>query len=175
MDEGDSQLQYVNPTSDLAFKKVLGNNENIHILEGFIKDFFSITPEDLVVENPYSIKAYKEFINDKEGFRLRPTISDVAAVMRFADYRSELQLRKGYHFDERSLYYPLDKFVGRYRVVQGEDSAYARLRPVYAMNILGFKHFTTDDDGLRIFQLYNPVRNKKFPKNILNFGYFELL
>jgi len=65
-------LQYVNPTNDLAFKKVFGSNENIHILKGFIKDFFFIEPEDLVVENPYSIKAYKEYVKDQEVFRLRP-------------------------------------------------------------------------------------------------------
>jgi len=94
--------------------------------------------------------------------------------MRMADYRSELQLRKGNHFDERSLYYPLDKFVSRYKIDQSVNSAYARLRPVYAMNILGFIHFTSDDDALRIFRLYDPKRNKNFPKNLLNIGYFEL-
>ena len=168
-------MTYVNPTNDLAFKKVLGSNENIHILGGLIKDFFFIEPEGLTVENPYSIKAYKELIKNEEVFRLRPTISDIAAIMRIADYRSELQLRKGYHFDERSLYYPLDKFVSRYRVTSNEESAYARLRPIYSLNILGFNNFPEDDDALRIFQLYDPVRNKKFSKNILNIGYFELL
>ena len=56
----------------------------------------------------------------------------------------------------------------------GESSAYARLRPVYSMNILGYNHFSDDEDALRIFQLYDPARNKRFPKEILNFGYFEL-
>jgi len=43
------------------------------------------------------------------------------------------------------------------------------------MNILGYNHFTDDEDALRIFQLYDPTRNKHFPKKLLNFGYFELL
>jgi len=168
-------LKYVNPTNDLAFKKVLGNNENIHILEGFIRDFFLIDPKGLTVENPYSIKAYKELIKDEETYKLRLTASDVAAVMDFADYRSELQIRKAIYFDERSLYYPLNKFVSRYRVEPGKVSAYSRLRPIYSLNILGYNNFSEDEDALRIFQLYDPVRNKHFPKKILNLGYFELL
>ena len=168
-------MRYINPTNDLAFKKVLGNNDNIHILEGFIRDFFFIDPKGLTVENPYSIKAYREIIKNEEAFRLRLTVSDIAAVMDFADYRSELQIRKAVYFDERSLYYPLNKFVGRYKVEPGKGSAYSRLRPVYSLNILGYNHFSEDEDALRIFQLYDPVRNKHFPKKLLNLGYFELL
>ena len=41
--------------------------------------------------------------------------------------------------------------------------------------ILGYNHFTEDEDALRIFELYDPTRNKRFPKQLLNFGYFELL
>jgi len=175
MEEKCFRLKYVNPTNDLAFKKVLGNNDNIHILEGFIRDFFSIDPKGLTVENPYSIKAYKELIKDEEAFRLRLTISDISAVMDFADYRSELQIRKENYFDERSLYYPLDKFVSRYKIVPEKESGFARLRPMYTMNILGYNHIPEDEDALQIFQLYDPVRNKHFPKNLLNIGYFELL
>ena len=54
-------MKYVNPTNDLAFRKVLGSNENVHILAGLIKDFFFIEPADLTIENPYSIKAYKTY------------------------------------------------------------------------------------------------------------------
>ena len=168
-------MRYVNPTNDLAFKKVLGSNENVHILAGFIRDFFSIEPKELVIENPYSIRAYKEQLHDKEINRLRATVSDIAATMNFADYKSELQLRRSHNFDERSLYYPLDKYVSRYKVTPDSPSAYARLRPVYVMNILGFNHFNEDEDALRIFELYDPARNKKPKKSMLHIGYFELL
>ena len=168
-------IKYVNPINDLALKKVLGNNDNIHILSGFIRDFLFIEPKGLAVENPYSIKAYRELVKDEMAHRLRQTISDIAAVMSFADYTSELQIRKEHFFNERSIYYPLDKFVSRYKVVPGQESAYANLRPVYSMNILGYNHFAEDEDALRIFQLYDPVRNRHFPKKLLNFGYFELL
>ena len=168
-------MRSVNPTNDLAFRKVFGSSENIHILAGLIKDFFFIEPTGLAIENPYSIKSYKELLKDQEVFRLRQTISDIAATMQWADYRSELQVRKDNFYDERSLYYPLNRFVSRYRVVPGDDSAYARLRPIYALNILGYKHFPDDEDALRIFKLYDPVRNKVYRKDLLNLGYFELL
>ena len=168
-------MKYVNPTNDLAFKKVLGSSENVHILGGLYKDFYFIEPKGLAIENPYSIKAYKEFLRNKEVFRLRQTISDIAATMTWADYRSELQVRKDKYYDERSLYYPLDRFISRYRIVAGENSGYARLRPIYSLNILGYNHFTEDDDALRIFRLYDPVRGKGAKKDLLYLGHFELL
>jgi len=176
-ERSEARAIYVNPTNDLAFRKTFGSEEHTPILAGFIKDFFFIEPTALAVENPYSIKAYREMLKDKVAANLRATISDVAATMDFADYRLELQLRKDINFNERSLYYPLNKFVNRYGVVkqEGEKSGYARLRPIYSMSVLGYNHFNGDDDALRIFQLYDIKRNKRFPKDILNLGYFELL
>jgi len=47
------------------------------------------------------------------------------------------------------------------------------LIPVYALNILGDPHFQ-DNDALRIFELYDPVRSKKYKKELLRIGFFEL-
>lgn len=167
-------MKYVKPTNDLAFKKVLGSSENVHILAGLYKDFYFIEPKELSIENPYSIKAYREFLRGSESFRLRQTLSDISATMKWADYRSELQVRKDKYYDKRSLYYPLDKFISRYKFVEGESSGYARLCPIYSLNILGYNHFD-DDDALRIFKLYDPVRNKAMEMDFINLGHFELL
>jgi predicted transposase/invertase (TIGR01784 family) len=47
------------------------------------------------------------------------------------------------------------------------------LRPVLALNILQYRHFTEDDDALRIFRLYDDERHKKFPVDYLRLAYFE--
>ncbi|MDR1664282.1 MAG: hypothetical protein LBR83_05085, partial [Clostridiales bacterium] len=45
---------------------------------------------------------------------------------------------------------------------------------VYALNILGYAHFREDKDALRIFELYDPKRNKRYNKELLRIGFFEL-
>jgi predicted transposase/invertase (TIGR01784 family) len=174
-------LERISPTTDLAFKKVLGSEENKDILAGFIKDFFEVEAEDIVIEKPYSITACKESMSLTEISRLRETLKDVAASFRTADFISELQVKKTSYYEERSLYYPLDRFVQNYNRVgemktdaSGRLIRYSSLRPVYSMNILGYDLFDDDKDALRIFELYDPKRSKSFIKRLLRIGYFEL-
>ena len=44
---------------------------------------------------------------------------------------------------------------------------------MYAMNVLGYRLFGEDEDALRIFELYDPKRGKRF-KELLKIGFFEL-
>jgi predicted transposase/invertase (TIGR01784 family) len=173
-------VKYISPTNDLAFKKVFGSDENIHILKGFINDFFGITPEYITLTNPYNIQEYRELLKGTniQIVRQRTTISDISATMDLGDYTSELQMRKEAFFTERSIYYPLAKYTSRYSKNPIESDhliGYERLKPIYAMNVLGYIHFPDDEDALRVFELYDPVRKKSFPNKLLNFGYFELL
>ena len=71
-------MERISPTNDLAFKKVLASEENKDILQGLIKDFFQIEVEEIIIENPYSIEAYKPIINGTETNELRQTIKDVS-------------------------------------------------------------------------------------------------
>jgi hypothetical protein len=57
---------------------------------------------------------------------------------------------------------------------KGRPIRYSSLRPVYSLNILGYTHFPDDDDALRIFELFDAKRNKRFTKDYLRIGYFEL-
>jgi predicted transposase/invertase (TIGR01784 family) len=179
---GDSHMQErISPTTDLAFKKVLGSEENIDILAGFIEDFFEIKPKNIIIEKPYNIAVCKEHMENKEVSILRETLKDVAASFETADFITELQVRKTSHYEERSLYYPMSRFVQNYSRVEamktngsGQPIRYSSLRPVYSMNILGYELFAEDEEALRIFELYDPKRSKGFIKNLLRIGYFEL-
>jgi hypothetical protein len=51
---------------------------------------------------------------------------------------------------------------------------YSSLRPIYSINVLAYKHFRGDDDALRIFELYDPQRDKTFNKELLKIGFFEI-
>jgi predicted transposase/invertase (TIGR01784 family) len=173
-------MERILPTSDLAFKKVLASEENKDILAGLIEDFFEIKAEDIVIEKPYSIAICKELIENEEVTKLRQTLKDVAASFKVADFVSEVQIKKTVFYEERALYYPFERFVQNYSKVEtikigadGKPIRYSSLRPVYALNILGYTLFEEDDDTLRIFELYDSKRNKRF-KELLRIGFFEL-
>ena len=51
---------------------------------------------------------------------------------------------------------------------------YSSLKPIYALNILGYPHFSGDDDALRIFTLYDKERKKSFDREYLTIAFFEL-
>lgn len=172
-------MNRLSPTNDLAFKKVFASEENKDILCGLINDFFAVKVEEITITNPYSIDVFKNLKSENIN-ELRYVLRDVSASFKTADFTSELQMKKAMHFDERSHYYPMKKYCENYNLVgrmkfdkDGTPIKYSSLRPVYALNILGYNHFD-DDEALRIFELYDPVRNKKPNKELLKIGYFEL-
>ena len=137
--------------------------------------------EDLAIVIPYSIAAYREFVKGDDAAVLRQTIKDVAATFRTADFVTEAQVRKAAFYDERSLLYPLERFCGNYNKAgqmkldaKGRPLRYSSLRPVYSLNIMGYEHFP-DDDALRIFELVDEKRGKRFKTEYLRIGFFELV
>ena len=178
--KGSIRLDRISPTGDLAFKKVLASEENKDILAGLIGDFFNVEVEELAIENPYSIDAYMELVKGEEITVLRNTLKDIAATFKTADFVSECQIKKTLFYAERSLLYPLERFCQNYNKSEhmqtdksGRLKRYSGMKPVYSLNILGYNHFD-DEDALRIFELYDPERNKRFEKRLLRLGYFEL-
>ncbi len=167
-------------TNDLLFKKVLASEENKDILAGFIQDFFNIVSEEIIIHNPYSIHDYKEIIENEEITVLRETMRDISVSLRVADITMELQVKQTQFFEERSLYYLFERFCQNYNSFnnteeneKGKRNRYSTLRPVYTLNILGYKHFN-DEQSLRVFQLYDPKRKKGFERDLIKIGYFEL-
>ena len=57
----------------LTYYKVLASKERKDILAGLIGDFFNVEVEELAIENPYSIAAYKELVKGEEISVLRNT------------------------------------------------------------------------------------------------------
>jgi predicted transposase/invertase (TIGR01784 family) len=172
----------IKPTNDLAFKKTFGSEDNKDILSGLISDFFgfSVPAQEISLDNPYSIDAYKAYLKGEDVIELRQTIKDISASFQTANFISELQVSKTRYYDERALYYPFDRFCKNYSKsghmetsADGRPNRYSSLRPVYSLNILGYNHFE-DDDALRIFEMYDPARNKRYGKELMRIGFFEL-
>jgi predicted transposase/invertase (TIGR01784 family) len=172
----------ISPTNDLALKKVLSSEENKDILQGLVHDFFDLEVDiaDITLDHPYSIKDYREMTKDgKEALVLRQTIPDVTASFVLANLTAEFQIKRDTWFSVRSLYYAFDRFCSEYnKLPAGSDTPgslrFSSLKPVYALNILGFNHFSQDGDALRIFGLYDVDRHKAFETEYVRLAYFEL-
>ena len=175
-------MERIPATNDLAFKKVLASEENKDILQGFIKDFFGVTAEDIVIENPYSINVYKEALESGGDVNvLRHTLKDVSASFKTADFVSEIQIKKTKFYDERALYYLFERFCRNYNKegametgADGRPERYSSIRPVYGLNILGHTHYSEDEDALRIFEMYDVAHGKAYKKALVKAGFFEL-
>jgi predicted transposase/invertase (TIGR01784 family) len=162
------------------FKKLMASVEHKDILSGIIVDILGIVPEDLTIVNPYSIELCKSLVGETDVNKLRYVLRDIAATFKNGNFVSELQIRKTRHFHERLAYYPMKRYCENYadesRITVGRDgdkNLYESLCPVYALNILEQSHYD-DDDALRVFELYDPKRQKSFGKDILKIGCFEL-
>jgi hypothetical protein len=81
-------MKRIKPTSDLAMKKVLTSKGNEDILCGLINDLFDIsaTIDEISIDTPYNIEAYKEYVNNMETRVLRQTVKDIAATLKRADF-----------------------------------------------------------------------------------------
>jgi predicted transposase/invertase (TIGR01784 family) len=178
----------ISPTSDLGFRKILISPENKDVLQGIIGDFFNFRPalDDITITSPYDIKAYRENLKQVDGTeksiaKFRETIQDVAADIKIAEFGAEIQIRHEEYFSERSLHYVCTRFCANYsrtgamkQLSDGSYLRYSSLKPVYALNILGYPHFPGDDDALRVFTLYDRERHKSFDIEYLTIAYFEL-
>ena len=173
-------MKKIMPTSDLAFKKVMSSEENKDILAGLIEDFFGIKAKGLKIEKPYSIAICKEYVDQGEVSKLRETLKDVAATIEAADITAEIQLHKTKFFDERLLYYPFERYCQNYSMAEamyrdagGKLFRMSSLKPIYALNILGYTHFD-DDEALRILELCDQKKNKRLDKEYVRIALFEL-
>ena len=157
----------ISPTSDLAFKKILGTQGNEDVLQGMIGDFFEIRPaiEDITITACYSIEAYGEYVkrlrgNEEIDEKLRQTVQDVAADIKIAGFGAEIQVKSDMYFSHRSLHYACNRFCSNYNLTgkmvkryDGKFIRYSSLKPVYTLNILGYTHFRGDDDALHCQQV----------------------
>jgi len=178
----------IKPTSDLGMKKITSTPESKDVLRGLIGDFFDlwIPLEEIHITAPYDIRSYEEYVKRLRGGEeisetLRQTVQDVVADIKIADFSAEAQIRRDNYFSVRSIRYSCTRFCANYNVpgkmitmYDGTPLRYSSLKPVYSLNILGYPHFTGDDDALRIFGFYDRKRNKSFDREYITIAYFEL-
>jgi predicted transposase/invertase (TIGR01784 family) len=128
----DDQI-YLDPTNDIAFKKIFGNENKKEILISFLNNILELQGNKLITDitilNPYQVPKIAE---------LKETILDVRCKdKRGISYIVEMQIAKPSAFDKRILYYTSKAYVSQIEI--GDD--YPILNQVIFLGILYFEMF----------------------------------
>ncbi|MBF0344158.1 MAG: Rpn family recombination-promoting nuclease/putative transposase [Nitrospirae bacterium] len=126
-------MQFVDIRSDIAFKKVFGNENKKEILISFLNAVLDLNGDreidDITILNPYQapkIEALKE------------TILDIRATdKRKVTFIVEIQLQNRKGFEKRVLYYTSKAYVSQ--LEKGDD--YPKLNQVIYIGIVDFEIF----------------------------------
>jgi hypothetical protein len=170
-------MDFIPVSNDLLFKKTFASPENADILGGLVSDCYGRAPKSIIIKKPYSIQEFIRLREETTQNILRLTERDVRAVMDFGDLICEMQLRPFQYFDRRIVYYMCSNYCENYDGDYEEAMAkgknlYATLRPVYSINLLGYRHFK-DERAFRAFELYDVEGQEKYPGEPLKVCFFE--
>ena len=157
-------MRFVNPQSDVAFKKIFGSEDKSEILISFLNAVLDLRGEHEIVEitilNPYQAPIIKG---------LKGSILDVRAIdKRGVTFIVEMQLERQGHFGKRVLYYASKAYVSQ--IKSGED--YPKLKPVIFIGILNFSIF----DGSDYISRHLILNKKTFEQELkdIEFNFIEL-
>ena len=130
-------MKFANPTNDVAFKKIFGDENHTEILISFLNsalDFKGANQiRSITIANPYQVPKIEE---------LKNTILDINAIDGNNNhFVVEMQVEKDKEFAKRSLYYTSKSYVNQ--IDKGEQ--YRKLKKVYFVGILDFEIFENGD------------------------------
>ena len=130
-------MKFVDPTNDLAFKKIFGDSKKKHILISFLNAMLDFKDEQIIIDveiaNPYQVPKIEE---------LKETILDIQATDKSGrNFIVEMQKNDKGDFSKRSLYYTSKAYVSQL----GDGEPYKTLKKVYFIGIVNFKIFKTDN------------------------------
>ncbi|MBF0117815.1 MAG: Rpn family recombination-promoting nuclease/putative transposase [Desulfobacterales bacterium] len=130
-------MRFVDPKSNIAFKKIFGNENKKEILISFLNAVLLLEGDKAIQEvtilDPYQAPKIKD---------LKETILDVKAKDgRGVTFIVEMQVEKEDFFHKRVLYYTSKAYV--FQIEKGTD--YPKLNQVFFIGILNFKMLDTKD------------------------------
>ena len=128
-------MKFADPTNDIAFKKIFGDEHKKEILISFLNAVLGFTDEktiaNVIIVNPYQVPKI-------EG--LKETILDIKATSQAGEnFIIEIQKKDLGNFSKRTLYYTSKAYVNQ--LAKGND--YSKLQKVYFIGILNFDMFSS--------------------------------
>ncbi len=157
-------MRFVDVKSDIAFKKVFGNENKREILISFINAVLGLQGEkeigDITILNPYQAPRLAQ---------LKETTLDIRAVnKKGTTFIIEIQVQKKVGFEKRVLYYISKAYVGQ--LEKGTD--YAKLKPVIFIGVMDFKLFKGSEYITKHLILNTSTYKQELPD--LEFDFIEL-
>ena len=157
-------MNFADPRSDIAFKKIFGSQQRSHILISFLNATLGFCGDraiaTLQILNPYQapdIKGLKESILDVKA-------KDVSG----REFIVEMQLERDAAFCKRAVYYSAKSYSQQL----GKGQFYDGLQPVYFLGILNFSVFEGDNPLSRHLILNDETRLQEIKE--LEFNFIEL-
>ena len=156
---------YLNPTSDIIFKKLFGQDENVDLTISFLNEVLGNKPGKLITQ-----VTFLDTANMGNGFDQKTTYVDLLCVdEKKNSYIVEMQVAKEKSFFKRAQYY-WSKGVES-QLKPGEF--YEDLKPVYFIAILDFTFFEYDN-YLNRYVLKHESFNSVHQDTLGNYTFIEL-
>ena len=157
-------MQFADPKSDLAFKKIFGDENHKEILISFLNAILDFQGNRIIVDvtlvNPEQVPKIEE---------MKFTILDMLVINKNGErFIVEMQKRDNYDFTKRSLYYTSKAYIQQL----GKKESYDTLKKVYFIGLLNFNMFDNIDYVSR-----HLILNKETLKNDIKdfeFTFIEL-
>ncbi|MBF0608149.1 MAG: Rpn family recombination-promoting nuclease/putative transposase [Magnetococcales bacterium] len=154
-------MRFVDVKSDIAFKKIFGNENKKEILISFLNAVLDLRGDreigDIEILNPYQMPKM-------EG--LKETILDIKAVDKSGvTFIVEIQVQKQKGFEKRVLYYTSKAYIAQ--LGKGDD--YHVLNQVIYIGIVDFKIFNGDNYLTRHMILNTDTLNQELKDFEFNF------
>lgn len=155
-------MKFVDPKTDIAFKKIFGNDAHKNILIEFLNEILELDAPivSVTINNSYQVPRLKG---------LKETTLDVKATDKLKrEFIVEMQVEKESAFVKRAVYYSAKSYSQQLKKAQ----KYHSLKPVIFLGILDFSIFEHDDVISR-----HLILNKKTQQHDLKdleFNFIEL-
>lgn len=158
-------MKFVDVKNDVAFRKILGNENKKEIVISFLNAILELPKGKLIksvkIENPYQLPQIKG---------LKSSILDVRVTdERNISYIVEMQVEEPDGFDKRVQYYTAKQYSAQ--IEKGDD--YPKLNQVIFIGILDFEFFDDDNEYLTRHRTVN-VKTQKSTLNGMEYNFIEL-
>ncbi len=155
-------MKFVSPKTDIAFKKIFGNEQHKEILIEFLNEVLDLAYQiiDITILNPYQAPKLQGL---KES-----TLDIKAKDEKGHEFIVEMQVEKDLGFQKRVVYYSSKAYTQQL----DKGQAYHKLKPVIFLGILDFSIFEHDNHFSR--HLILNLENQSHDLKDLEFNFIEL-
>jgi len=155
-------MKFVDPKTDIAFKKIFGNEAHKNVLIEFLNEMLELEYPiiDVTITNSYQ---------PPDIFGLKETALDIKATDKAKrKFIIEMQVEKEAAFAKRAMYYSSKAYSQQLKVKE----KYHQLKPVIFLGILNFSLFEHEKPLLR--HLILNTQNMEHDLKDLEFNFIEL-